>query len=97
MITSREHYTGVLFTITTPTDLSSKPGVVLATVEFYAPNYMSIPGDKWVRSTDGAILTCEQLFDALNTNQEDTDTELVRLTNYDFQGMYEPHLMSDYA
>lgn len=29
MITSREHYTGRLFTITDPIDLSSKPGVAM--------------------------------------------------------------------
>lgn len=92
MITSREHYTGKLFTITTHTDLSSKPGVVLATEEHYAPNYMSISSDRWVRS-DGTVLTCEQLFDELSKH----DTKLVRLTDYDFQGMYEPHLVSDYV
>lgn len=85
MITCREHYTGELFTITTPTDLSSKPGVVLASETHYAPNYLSIPGDNWVRSSDGTTLTCEQLFDALAAN----NTQLVRLTDYDFQGMYD--------
>lgn len=96
MITSREHYTGEMFTVTAPTDLSSKPGVVLATVDFYEPNYMSISGDKWV-SSEGTILTCEQLFDALSKHNNGEDTKLVRLTNYDFQGMYEPHLLSNYA
>lgn len=96
MITSREHYTGEMFTVTAPTDLSSKPGVVLATVDFYEPNYMSISGDKWV-SSEGTILTCEQLFDALSKHNNGEDTKLVRLTDYDFQGMYEPHLVSDYA
>lgn len=101
MITSREHYTGKLFTVTTPTDLSSKPGVVLATEEHYAPNYMSIPGDKWVRSTDGAVLTCEQLFDELNTkdtkHNNGEDTKLVRLTDYDFQDMYDVRLVNEYC
>lgn len=82
MITSREHYTGRLFTITTPTDLSSKPGVVLASVAHYETNYMSIPGDKWV-SSKGDVLTCEQLFDALS--KHDTDTKMVWLSDYDFQ------------
>lgn len=39
--------------------------------------YMSIPGDKWVRSTDGAVLTCEQLFDALTDNTKHNNTKLV--------------------
>lgn len=94
MITSREHYTGKLFTITTPTDLSSKPGVVLATQAHYEPNYMSMPGDRWV-SSKGTILTCEQLFDELS--KRDTDTKLVRLTDYDFQGMYETDLATQYT
>ena len=89
MITCREHYTQALFTITTPTGLSSKPGVVLASETHYAPNYLSIPGDKWVRSSDGTTLTCEQLFDALSKQDNNTDTQLVRLTDYDFQGMYD--------
>lgn len=99
MITSREHYTGELFTIITPTDLSSKPGVVLASKAHYEPNYMSLPNDRWV-SSEGVILTCEQLFDALskhNTADTDTDTKLVRLTDYDFQGMYETDLTTQYA
>lgn len=98
MITAREHYTGKLLTITTPTDLSSKPGVVLASVAHYETNYMSIPGDKWV-SSKGDILSCEQLFDALtdNTKHNNTDTRMVRLTDYDFQGMYETDLTSDYV
>lgn len=101
MITSREHYTGELFTITSPTDLSSKPGVVLATKAHYEPNYMSLPNDRWV-SSEGTILTCEQLFDALthknNTDTDtDTNTKLVRLTDYDFQGMYETDLTTQYA
>lgn len=95
MITSREHYSGRLFTITTPTDLSSKPGVVLASVAHYETNYMSIPGDKWV-SSKGDVLSCEQLFDAL-THKNNTDTKLVRLTDYDFQGMYETDLTAQYA
>jgi hypothetical protein len=94
MITSREHYTGKLFTITTPTDLSSKPGVVLATEAHYEPNYMSMPGDRWV-SSNGTILTCEQLFDALS--KRDTDTKLVWLTDYDFQGMYETDLTTQHT
>lgn len=93
MITSREHYTGRLFPITTPTDLSSKPGVVLASVAHYETNYMSIPGDKWV-SSDGTILTCEQLFEALSKQE---DTKLVRLTDYDFQDMYDVRLVNEYC
>ena len=95
MITSREHYTGRLFTITTPTDLSSKPGVVLASVAHYETNYMSIPGDKWV-SSRGDVLSCEQLFDALSKRDKDnnTDTKLVWLTDYDFQ---ETDLTAQYA
>lgn len=95
MITSREHYTGKLFTITTPTDLSSKPGVVLATKAHYEPNYMSMPGDKWV-SSRGTILTCEQLFDELSKHNN-TNCKLVRLTDYDFQGMYETDLATQYT
>lgn len=95
MITSREHYTGKLFTITAPTDLSSKPGVVLATQEHYAPNYMSMPGDRWV-SSEGTILTCEQLFDALSKHNN-THCKLVRLSDYDFQGMYETDLATQYT
>ena len=91
MITSREHHTGKLFTITTPTDLSSKPGVVLASVAHYETNYMSIPGDKWV-SSKGDVLTCEQLFDALSKRV--TDTKMVWLSDYDFQ---ETDLTAQYA
>lgn len=94
MITSREHYTGKLFTITTPTDLSSKPGVVLASVAHYETNYMSIPGDKWV-SSRGDVLTCEQLFDALS--KRDPHCKMVRLSDYDFQGMYETDLTTQYV
>lgn len=93
MITTREHYTGELFTIDYPTALSSKPGVVLASQGHYETNYMSIPGDKWV-SSRGDILTCEQLFDELNTKGE--DTKLIWLTDYDFQGMYEVKLANKY-
>ena len=96
MITSREHYTGKLFTITTPTDLSSKPGVVLATKAHYEPNYLSMPGDRWV-SSRGDVLTCEQLFDALSKRDTDTNCKLVRLTDYDFQGMYETDLATQYT
>lgn len=98
MITSREHYTGRLFTITDPIDLSSKPGVVLASVAHYETNYMSIPGDKWV-SSRGDVLTCEQLFDALSKRDTDTDTDtkLVWLSDYDFQHMYETDLTAQYA
>ena len=95
MITSREHYTGELFTTTTPTDLSSKPGVVLASVAHYEPNYMSLPNDRWV-SSEGTILTCEQLFDALS-KRDNTDTKMVRLSDYDFQGMYETDLTTQYT
>lgn len=49
---------------------------------------MSIPCDKWVKSSNGEVLSCEQLFDELN------DTKLVRLTDYDFQDMYE---VNEYA
>lgn len=96
MITSREHYTDSLFTITDPIDLSSKPGVVLASVAHYETNYMSIPGDKWV-SSKGTILTCEQLFDALSKRDTDTDTKLVWLSDYDFQHMYETDLTAQYV
>lgn len=96
MITSREHYTGKLFTITTPTDLSSKPGVVLATKAHYEPNYMSMPGDRWV-SSEGTILTCEQLFDELSKRDTYTNCKLVRLSDYDFQGMYETDLATQYT
>lgn len=98
MITSREHYTGRLFTITDPIDLSSKPGVVLASVAHYEPNYMSIPGDKWV-SSKGDVLTCEQLFDALSKRDNTTDPhcKMVRLSDYDFQGMYETDLTTQYV
>lgn len=33
-----------------PIDLSVKRGGVVATKAHYAPNYLSIPGDKWVSS-----------------------------------------------
>lgn len=95
MITSREHYSGRLFTITDPIDLSSKPGVVLASVAHYETNYMSIPGDKWV-SSKGTILTCEQLFDALS-KRDNTDTKMVWLSDYDFQSMYEMDLIEQYT
>lgn len=85
MITSREHYT-----ITTPTDLSSKPSVVLATKAHYEPNYMSMP-------SEGTILTCEQLFDALSKRNTYTSCKLVRLSDYDFQGMHETDLTTQYT
>lgn len=71
------------FAITCPTDLSSKPGGVIATTAFHQPNYLSIKDDRWV-SSNGTILTCEELFEEL-TNAK--DTELVYLSDYDFQVM----------
>lgn len=71
------------FAITAPIDLSSKPGGVVVTTEFHMPNYLSIKGDRWV-SSNGTILTCEELFEEL-TNAK--DTELVYLSDYDFQEM----------
>lgn len=88
MITSREHYTGRLFTITDPIDLSSKPGVVLASVAHYEPNYMSIPGGRWV-SSEGATLTCEELFAVLTNQPEHEPCKLIQLSDYDFQNMYD--------
>ena len=85
MITIRENFTGHLSKVTKPVNLSFKPGVVLATQPYYAPNYMSIYPDHWVRSSDGAVLTCEQLFDGLSKE----DSKMVLLTDYDFHGMYE--------
>lgn len=82
----REHYTGDLFKETEPVGLSSKPGVVLATQEHYAPNYLSIPGDRWV-SSEGATLTCEELFDALTNKSE--PCKVIHLSDYDFQDMYD--------
>nr|DAM45617.1 MAG TPA: hypothetical protein [Caudoviricetes sp.] len=76
----RQEYDGQTFAITSPMDLSSKPGGVIATT---GPNYLSIKGDRWV-SSNGTILTCEELFEEL-TNAK--DTELVYLSNYDFQEM----------
>jgi hypothetical protein len=71
------------FAITSPSDLSSKPGGVVVTTEFHMPNYLSIKDDRWV-SSNGTILTCEELFEEL-TNAK--DTELVYLSDYDFQVM----------
>lgn len=71
------------FAITAPSDLSSKPGGVVVTTEFHMPNYLSIKDDRWV-SSNGTILTCEELFEEL-TNAK--DTELVYLSDYDFQEM----------
>ena len=79
----RQQYDGQTFAITSPTDLSSKPGGVIATTAFYEPNYLSISHNRWV-SSNGTILTCEELFEEL-TNAK--DTELVYLSNYDFQVM----------
>lgn len=75
----RQEYDGQTFAITHPTDLSSKPGGVIATTAPYKPNYLSIPV-----SSNGTILTCEELFEEL-TNAK--DTELVYLSDYDFQEM----------
>lgn len=58
-------------------------GGVIATTAFYEPNYLSIKGDRWV-SSNGTILTCEELFEELTNTK---DTELVYLSNYDFQVM----------
>lgn len=79
----RQEYDGQTFAITCPTDLSSKPGGVIATTTFHQPNYLSIKGDRWV-SSNGTILTCEELFEELAAKK---DTELVYLSNYDFQEM----------
>lgn len=79
----RQEYDGQTFAITSPMDLSSKPGGVVVTTEFHMPNYLSISGDRWV-SSNGTILTCEELFEEL-TNAK--DTELVYLSDYDFQEM----------
>lgn len=46
-------------------------------------------------SSEGTILTCEQLFDELS--KRDTDTKLIWLTDYDFQGMYETDLTAQYT
>lgn len=79
----RQKLDNCTFAITAPIDLSSKPGAVIATTAFYEPNYLSIKDDRWV-SSNGTILTCEELFEEL-TNAK--DTELVYLSNYDFQEM----------
>ena len=79
----KQKYDNQTFVITEPADLQVKSGGVVVTTGFYEPNYLSIPGDKWVRS-DGAILSCEELFKELSTH---TDTKLVYLSDYDFQGM----------
>lgn len=71
------------FAITAPIDLSSKPGGVVVTTEFHMPNYLSIKDDRWV-SSEGTILSCEELFEEL-TNAK--DTELVYLSDYAFQEM----------
>lgn len=79
----RQEYDGQTFAITGPTDLSSKPGGVIATTSHTGPNYLSTKDDRWV-SSNGTILTCEELFEEL-TNAK--DTELVYLSDYDFQEM----------
>lgn len=79
----KQKFDNETFAITAPSDLSSKPGGVVATTAFYEPNYLSIKGDRWV-SSNGTILTCEELFEEL-TNAK--DTELVYLSDYDFQEM----------
>lgn len=43
------------------------------------PNYLSIKDDRWV-SSEGTHLSCEELTNA-------KDTELVYLSDYDFQEM----------
>lgn len=47
-------------------------------------------------SSRGTILTCEQLFDALS-KRDNTDTKMVWLSDYDFQGMYETDLTAQYV
>ena len=83
MIIIRQYCRQSLVCVKNPSLLSYKPGVVLATTDFFGPNYLSINDDRWVRSSDGAVLTCEQLFDDLSVN----NYELVVLTDYDFQDM----------
>lgn len=73
------------FAITAPIDLSSKPGGVVVTTEFHIPNYLSIKDDRWV-SSNGTILTCEELFEALLAHSTQ-GYELVYLSDYDFQEM----------
>ena len=80
----KQKYDNQNFAITEPADLSVKSGGVIVTTEFYEPNYLSINDDKWVRSNDGTVLSCEQLFKELSTY---TDTKLVYLSDYDFQDM----------
>ena len=79
----KQKYDNQNFAITEPADLSVKSGGVVVTTGLYEPNYLSIPGDKWV-SSKGTIMTCEQLFKELSTY---TNTKLVYLSDYDFQGM----------
>lgn len=84
MFYMRQKYDNQTLTITEPVDLSLKPGGVVVTTRFYEPNYLSINGDRWV-SSNGTILTCEELFEELCKHAK--DTELVYLSNYDFQGV----------
>ena len=81
----KQKYDNQTFAITSPIDLSVKPGGVVVTTEFHMPNYLSIPGDKWV-SSEGTILSCEELFEALLAHSTQ-GYELVYLSDYDFQEM----------
>ena len=81
----RQKYDNQTSAITAPFDLSVKRGGVVATKAHYAPNYLSIPGDKGV-SSEGTILSCEELFEALVTYSIQ-GCELIYLSNYDFQEM----------
>lgn len=77
----RQKYDNQTFAITSPIDLSSKPGGVVVTTEFHKPNYLSINNNQWV-SSEGVILSCEALL-AHSTQ----GYELVYLSDYDFQEM----------
>lgn len=81
----QQKYDNQTFAITTPIDLSSKPGGVVVTTEFHMPNYLSIKNNQWV-SSEGTILSCEELFEALLAHSTQ-GYELVYLSNYDFQEM----------
>lgn len=81
----KQKYDNQTFAITSPIDLSVKRGGVVATKAHYAPNYLSIPGDKWV-SSEGTVLSCEELFEALLAHSTQ-GYELVYLSDYDFQEM----------
>ena len=81
----KQKYDNQTFAITSPIDLSSKPGGVVVTTEFHMPNYLSIKNNQWV-SSEGTTLSCEELFEALLTLSTQ-GYELVYLSDYDFQEM----------